>query len=319
MQTSSASLRSTWIDFAVTAGISDSIAASIVVLRSTVAVSRWSLPPTMRDTSRMSSINWACAAAFCRTTSAARCTVGRSPGLCPSTCAQPMIAFSGVRSSCDRVARNSSFSRLAASASSRAACSRSSSPTRSCSMRVRSSISADSFEVGGRQLAGALGNGLFELFLALAQRLLPVEQLDEDRHLRPQHVGRDRLDQVIHGADVVAAEHVRRAPVVGGQEDDRRLLRSRPLADQRGRLVAVDVGHHDVEQDQGEVLLEDLAQRLAPGPRPDNPVVRLVEHGLEGDQVLVAVVDDENVDLVHRDSQTRSREIRWSVSTGLVT
>ena len=34
---------------------------------------------------------------------------------------QPTMAFSGVRNSCDRVARNSSFARLAASASRRAA------------------------------------------------------------------------------------------------------------------------------------------------------------------------------------------------------
>ena len=39
--------------------------------------------------------------------------------------AQPRIAFSGVRSSCESVARNSSFSVLAASASARAACCRS--------------------------------------------------------------------------------------------------------------------------------------------------------------------------------------------------
>ena len=35
-------------------------------------------------------------------------------------CVQPTIAFSGVRSSCDSVARNSSLARLAASAASRA-------------------------------------------------------------------------------------------------------------------------------------------------------------------------------------------------------
>ena len=40
---------------------------------------------------------------------------------CRSIVVHPRMAFSGVRSSCDRVARNSSFSRLAASASARAA------------------------------------------------------------------------------------------------------------------------------------------------------------------------------------------------------
>ncbi len=40
------------------------------------------------------------------------------------SCAHPRIELSGVRSSCETVARNSSFSRLAASASARAFSSR---------------------------------------------------------------------------------------------------------------------------------------------------------------------------------------------------
>ena len=48
-------------------------------------------------------------------------------------CAQPRIALSGVRSSCETVARNSSFMRLALSASARATCSRASDCFRSSS------------------------------------------------------------------------------------------------------------------------------------------------------------------------------------------
>ena len=55
--------------------------------------------------------------------------------------AQPTMAFSGVRSSWERVARNSSFSRFAASASSRASCSRARSDTRFFSSSRRSEMS----------------------------------------------------------------------------------------------------------------------------------------------------------------------------------
>ena len=53
-----------------------------------------------------------------------------------STCEKPMIAFSGVRSSCDMFARNSLLCRLAASSSRLFS---SSSPSAVSSSRVRSS------------------------------------------------------------------------------------------------------------------------------------------------------------------------------------
>ena len=175
---------------------------------------------------------------------------------------------------------------------------------------LRSSISADSATLVVGELARALGDALLELLLRDAQRLLPVEQLDEHRDLRSQHVGRHRLDQIVDGADGVAAEDVLRAPVVGGQEDDRRLPRSRPLANQRRRLVAVDAGHDDVEQDQREVLIEDFLQRLPARSRANQAVARIAQDRLDRHQVLVAVVDDEDVDgFPHRDSHTRSSEI----------
>ena len=54
-----------------------------------------------------------------------------------SRCVHPSTAFSGVRSSWESVARNSSFNRLAFSASMRAADSRASKAARSISRRSR--------------------------------------------------------------------------------------------------------------------------------------------------------------------------------------
>ena len=80
-------------------------------------------PVIIRETSSTSAMSCACTCAFFSTISRIRGT------RCGSTCdfrsmyTHPRIAFSGVRSSCDKVARNSSFKRLARSASVRAACS----------------------------------------------------------------------------------------------------------------------------------------------------------------------------------------------------
>jgi hypothetical protein len=118
-------------------GRTESRAAPTAVTRSTRLTSSWSLPVTMRETSRMSSMSWLCMRAFRSMVSTPRRSSGSR--LCPrSTAAQPTIALRGVRSSWDSVARNSSLSRLAASASSRAARSRSSRWSRSASAFLRS-------------------------------------------------------------------------------------------------------------------------------------------------------------------------------------
>ena len=103
--------------FTCEAGSIVSTAADTTLPRSTSSTSRRSLPEMIRDRSSRSSIRRACAAAL-RTMASRACAV-----LDGSTmpdwriCPQPMIALIGVRSSCDNVARNSSFARFAARAS----------------------------------------------------------------------------------------------------------------------------------------------------------------------------------------------------------
>ena len=71
----------------------------------------------MRETSRMSEMSWVCARALRSMVSTARATTALSSGPPRRTWAQPTMALSGVRSSWDRVARNSSFIRFASWAS----------------------------------------------------------------------------------------------------------------------------------------------------------------------------------------------------------
>ena len=108
--------RSTVIRLASAATDTPATTASSSAGSATGARSSTSLPLMIRETSRMSSISRACSPAFRPITSIACCARAdvRVP-LC-SIGTQPRIAFSGVRSSCDSVARNSSLSRLASSA-----------------------------------------------------------------------------------------------------------------------------------------------------------------------------------------------------------
>ena len=123
------------IPLAVAAGRTVSTAASTAAPRSVSRTSRLSLPRTMRATSSRSSTIWAWVVALRSMASMARSVAEASSRPVRSSLDQPRTAFSGVRSSWETVAMNSSLARLARSASARASCSRESSAARSASLR----------------------------------------------------------------------------------------------------------------------------------------------------------------------------------------
>ena len=124
--------------FASAAGRTFSIALSTRSCGSTGSRLRRRRPVMMRETSSTSPISLAWAWALRSMISR---TCGRrsaDTGAWRSIETQPRTALSGVRSSCESVARNSSFRRLARSASSRAACSATSTSRSSyCRSRAR--------------------------------------------------------------------------------------------------------------------------------------------------------------------------------------
>ena len=79
------------------------------------------------------------------------------------------------------------------------------------------------------------------------------------------------------------------------QEDDRDCLRALALLDQRRCLEAVEPGHLDVEQDHGDVVLQELPQSLLAGVGEDQILLQRLEDGLEGEEILLPVVDQEDV------------------------
>ena len=91
------------------------------------AGSSCSSPVSAFDTSSRSPVSCAWSLTLRSIDSSPRPDVSRSSLPVRSRCTQPSTAFSGVRSSCETVARNSSFIRFAASPSRRAACA-----TRAC-------------------------------------------------------------------------------------------------------------------------------------------------------------------------------------------
>ncbi len=125
------------MDLASAAGRTASSAASMTGGSSTLCTSRRSLPAVMRPMSSRSSMSCTWAFEFRMIVSIALARVTSSS--CPvfKIAAHPYTALSGVRSSCERVVRNSSLARFALSASARAACSRASRSARSRSIDLR--------------------------------------------------------------------------------------------------------------------------------------------------------------------------------------
>jgi hypothetical protein len=108
-------------------------------------------------------------------------------------------------------------------------------------------------------------------------------------------VGRgDRLDQVIDCARLVAAVHRIHVVAGRGQEDDRGQAGAAPLADQPGSLEPVHARHPHVEQDDGELVLQDQAQRFGARAGDHEILPERLQHLLQRIQTVRLVVDEQD-------------------------
>jgi hypothetical protein len=145
-------------------------------------------------------------------------------------------------------------------------------------------------------LAAKLGEFLLLEQLRLTAELLGLlVQLNEDRDLGAQHFRVERLEDIVDRAGRVAAEHLLLVLRDGGDEDDGDVLRPLALLDQCGGLEAVELWHRDVEQNDRDVVTEKLAERVLPGMGKDQVLAQRVKDRLEGEEVLGAVVDEQDV------------------------
>ena len=121
-----------------------------------------------------------------------------------------------------------------------------------------------------------------------------ADELEEGRHLGPQHPGEDRREDEVDGAAGVRRRGLQLVAAEGGQEDDRGELRLGPQPDQLRRLVAVQGRHPHVHHDHGEALADDGLEGGALGAGLDHPVTERREHRAERPAVRRVGVDDED-------------------------
>ena len=134
--------------------------------------------------------------------------------------------------------------------------------------------------------AGALHAREFAFERAELQRVL-------DRHL--QALGRSRLDDEIDGAGAHGADH-RVDAAVGGLHDHRD--RTVDLAELAEHRHAVEVGHDEIEDDEGDRLRPPALLRRSSAAWPPSTAIACVAEPLDGGREQPAldgiVVDDED-------------------------
>ena len=155
--------------------------------------------------------------------------------------------------------------------------------------------------------------------LAPQLRALAI-QVDEDLHLALDRIGVERLVEEVDRSVLVALERVVELLAGGADENDRQVLGARHAADQLRELEAVHAGHLDVEDRQRELVFEQQRQRLLAGGSLVDAVAVVPDRGLQGQQVLGEIVDDQELDARvyrHRFSPSlRSKE--WISASGRI-
>ena len=128
----------------------------------------------------------------------------------------------------------------------------------------------------------------------LLDSLFLSKELCEDRDLGADHLRHERLDQVVDRSDAVALVdevHVRR---LTGQEQDRNRGGPLTLLDGRCQLEAAHLGHHDVNEKNREVLVEESKERFGARSCLDDSVIPRRQDRSKSRPVLRRIVDNEN-------------------------
>ena len=150
----------------------------------------------------------------------------------------------------------------------------------------------------GLELGSAGGDALLELGIERLELAGLAVELDEHLDLGAQHLRHHRHRDIVDRADLVAAQMVGVGDLHARHEDHGELLEARVLADHGGELEAVDLRHDHVDQDDGDVGLEQDAERLVWGARLDQVLAQLAQYDFVAEQFGRLVVDQQDVDLV---------------------
>src|ERR1019366_4755189 len=125
----------------------------------------------------------------------------------------------------------------------------------------------------------------------LAKLLLFQIEIDEHCDFRPEHVGIERLEHVVHGAHRIALEDVRVFHVGGAEEKDRYVARLLARLDDLRSIEAAHLRHLNVEQNRREIVLTHALQSFLSRVRGDESLTERLQDRLEREEILRPVIN----------------------------
>ncbi len=151
-----------------------------------------------------------------------------------------------------------------------------------------------------RELGGTPSYARLQLGLGALQGRLVLTKSDEHGDLGEQRIGAERLRQIVDGTEGVAAQRI---VLLGrcGEKDDGNAARQLAMLQLLHGLEAVQARHPDVQEDHRAAFALDGFERLRARRRADDALPERLEDGLEREQVLATVVDDEDPYLRQRE------------------
>src|SRR5205823_2290880 len=133
----------------------------------------------------------------------------------------------------------------------------------------------------------------------LLQLLVPLAQLENGAHLRPQHLRFDRPDDVVGRA--VLRCHARAVrPAGGGDEQDGNVAVARARADEVRRLESILPWHVHVEQDQRAAVGQQELERFLARADLHETLLEGLERSLESHQVRRIIIHQQYRPRFHR-------------------
>ena len=127
--------------------------------------------------------------------------------------------------------------------------------------------------------------------------LLVLEEFNEATDLGPENDRQQRLHQEVHGAKRIRLLQLRSFDVVGGHEDDRRVLRAALATHEFGRLEPAQTRQQHVEEDDGEFARPYPLKGILARIRIHEVQIEVFEDRSQRQEVGRVVVHQENAGL----------------------
>ena len=155
--------------------------------------------------------------------------------------------------------------------------------------------------VGFLQFSGSGAYSVLEFGVEPFQLAGLAIELGEHLDLGAQHFRHHRHRNVVDRAHLIAAQPVDVADLNRRDEYHRRFLEARMFADHRGKFESVEFRHANVDQDDGDVVLEQELERFAPRRGRDQVFSEVLQNDFIGEQLGRLIVHQKNIDflLVH--------------------